>query len=351
VGAAIDYALQRGGTNANEVYAIIAQWANRKYGLNLTYEHFNGKGPEQIFQELRQVNEEYLGNGQGSPDGSADGGPDGRAEFHSAEGTPDGRAEFHSAPSEANLARPKSRSAPSQSGLARREFHSSPSEAGSALQREIDVALQKHDGDELVRWARQRFGSVMETNPLQLGGDLREQLQHCAYEMLRYELTQLERYVLLNTFDGAWKDHMYSMDLLRHSIGLRGYAEQDPKIAYKREGTRMFTEMLENIRERVTDLIFKVRIAGFGGGDYAEGAPVSVGPAPGGGSAYTGLTASKADATGAGYSAADQEAALRQQGEGGQPKTIRRETPRVGRNDPCPCGSGKKYKHCHGRGR
>jgi preprotein translocase subunit SecA len=147
---------------------------------------------------------------------------------------------------------------------------------------------------------------------------------------------------------------MYGMDLLRHSIGLRGYAEQDPKIAYKREGTRMFNEMLENIRERVTDLIFKVRIAGYGEAGYADsraaaGAPV--GPAAGG--AYAGASASKADATNVGFSsaAADQEAAMRQQGEGGRPQPIRRATPKVGRNEPCPCGSGKKYKHCCGKAR
>jgi preprotein translocase subunit SecA len=168
--------------------------------------------------------------------------------------------------------------------------------------------------------------------------------------MLRYELTQLERHVLLNTLDSVWKDHMYGMDLLRHSIGLRGYAEQDPKIAYKREGTRMFNEMLENVRERVTDLIFKVRIAPAAPGPAAGGAvPAAVGPGDGGGAAYAGATAQKADATGAGFSSADQEAAMRKQGEGGQAKTIRRETPKVGRNDPCPCGSGKKYKQCHGK--
>jgi preprotein translocase subunit SecA len=147
---------------------------------------------------------------------------------------------------------------------------------------------------------------------------------------------------------------MYSMDLLRHSIGLRGYAEQDPKIAYKREGTRMFNEMLEAIRERVTDLIFKVRIAGLAAGDYGEaGGAALTGPGPGGRGTYTGATAVKADATGAGFAAAseDQQAAMQQQGEGGVPQTIRRATPKVGRNEPCPCGSGKKYKHCHGRGR
>ncbi len=288
VAAVIDFALQRGGSNVNEIYARIAAWANRKYALGWTYEHLAGKGPEQIFQELRAINEDYLTNGR--------------------------------------------------------------------LDAEIDTALAQHSGEALLGWARLRFGAVLDSHPLKLDGDVREQLRECGYQMLRYELTQLERYVLLTTFDAQWKDHMYGMGLLRNSIGLRGYAEQDPKIAYKREGTRMFNEMQENIRERVTDLIFKVRLGGWGGEAYGgEGGAKST-PLPGatgGGTAYSGMTAAKADATGTGFAtaAADQEAAMRQQGEGGKPRTIRRETPKVGRNEPCPCGSGKKYKQCCGRGK
>jgi preprotein translocase subunit SecA len=284
--AAIDYALQRGGSNLNEVFNRIANWVRRKYGVSWTYEHFSGKNPEQIFRELRALNEDYLNNGR--------------------------------------------------------------------LDAEIDAALAAQQGDELAAWARGRFGTVLDSSPLDLAGDPREQLRHCAYEMLRYELTQVERYVLLTTFDAVWKDHMYAMDLLRHAIGLRGYAEQDPKIAYKREGTRMFNEMLANIRERVTDLIFKVRPAGAVAGGYAEGEagkPAPIASGPGGDGAYGGMTTVKADATGAGFAAAaaDQQAAMQQQGEG-KPQTIRREQPKVGRNEPCPCGSGKKYKQCHGKG-
>ncbi|MCK4343301.1 MAG: SEC-C domain-containing protein [Phycisphaerae bacterium] len=285
-GAVIEFALQRGGTNVNEVYKRIAGWVNRKHGLDWSYEHFNGMNPEQIFKELRALNEEYL--------------------------------------------------------------------TGDKLDDEIDQALQRHSGEDLLNWARERFGAVMVSNPIDPDGDAREQLQRCGYEMLRYELTQLERYVLLMTLDAVWKDHMYSMDLLRHSIGLRGYAEQDPKIAYKREGTRMFNEMLENNRERVTDLIFKVKIAGYGGESYGgedTGVPATIVAGRAGGEAYAGATTSKADATGAGFSAAteDQEAAMRQQG--AAPQTIRRQMPKVGRNAPCPCGSGKKYKQCCGKTR
>jgi len=278
VDAVISFALQTCGTNVNEFYRRVANWANRKYGFAWTYEHFAGKTPQEIFLELRSVNEDYLTNGR--------------------------------------------------------------------LDQEIDQALQRWQGQELLEWARQRFGSVLDSSPLDLGRELRPQLQRCAYEMLRYELTQLERYVVLSTLDAVWKDHMYAMDLLRHSIGLRGYAEQDPKIAYKREGTRMFQEMLSNCRERVTDLIFKVQLA------VRPDEQFEVAAAPSSGIAYANLQLLKADATGAGFSsaAADQAAAMRPGGDD-TPRTIRRETPKIGRNDPCPCGSGRKYKHCHGKQR
>jgi len=217
---------------------------------------------------------------------------------------------------------------------------------------EIEAALRQHEGESLVHWARERFGNVVETTPIVPGPEAREQLNRAAYEMLRYELTQLERMVLLTTFDAVWKDHMYSMDLLRHGIGLRGYAERDPKIEYKREGTRLFNELLSNIRERVTDLVFRVQVSmGPDEGLLGTGVPARTPDGGGAGVAYAGMTTQHADATNVGFSsaAADHEAAMQRQGEAGKVQTIRRAAPKVGRNDPCPCGSGKKYKHCHGK--
>ena len=96
--------------------------------------------------------------------------------------------------------------------------------------------------------------------------------------------------------------------------------------------------MWKSIRERVTDMIFKVS-HGQGGGGTEESRST------------TQLQARHDSATGAGFAGAseDQQAAMRAQGEGAKPVTIRREAPKVGRNDPCPCGSGKKYKQCCGR--
>ncbi|MDB5327194.1 MAG: preprotein translocase subunit SecA [Phycisphaerales bacterium] len=161
--------------------------------------------------------------------------------------------------------------------------------------------------------------------------------------ILRGELTQLEQYVLITIFDQAWKDHLYAMDVLKGSIGLQGFAEKDPKVAFKREGYKYFEQMLEGIRDKVTDLIFRVRVEG--------------GQEPVAKSNYT-VTAAQhqvSDAYGVADNIAETAAAV---GDNPTPdqadesaavtKTIVRETPKVGRNDPCPCGSGKKYKNCHG---
>jgi len=274
--AVVEFAVRTAGTNRVAACEQIAHWTNLKFRLGWTYEHFVDKEPQQIFEELCDLNRTWLQNGR--------------------------------------------------------------------LDNEVDEALKRmQDPEQIVAWARERFGRVVETVGLEPGPDLREQLKRCGYEMLRYELTQLERIVLLRTMDAAWKDHMYSMDLLRHSIGLRGYAERDPKIEFKREGTRMFNELLSNIRERVTDLIFKVGLGPEGfegfGGVGAAAAPAAA--------AVPQMTVSHADATGAGFRTAAE--GQQRQGEGARPRTIRREKPKIGRNDPCPCGSGKKYKHCCGK--
>ncbi len=118
------------------------------------------------------------------------------------------------------------------------------------------------------------------------------------------------------------------MDHLRDSIGLRGYAERDPKIEYTREGSRLFEEMLQAVQSRVTAMLFKVKLTS---GESAR-------------SVYN-IAQTRHDQMQMDYSQANDAQA-------GQPppvaKTIRKKTPKVGRNDPCPCGSGKKYKKCCG---
>ncbi len=184
-------------------------------------------------------------------------------------------------------------------------------------------------GDNLPPGPNQRFNLSLTPEEL-TAEDARETIAHRARQFLRDELTQLERYVLLQIYDSSWKDHLYAMDQLKGSVGLRGFAEKDPKLEYKREGYRMFQEMLSGIREKVTDMIFKARLEA---GQEMR-------------SVWNISNTMHAD-----YERfqAQQQAAQQPQGEAQVTKTIKLEKPKVGRNDPCPCGSGKKYKKCCGR--
>ena len=171
----------------------------------------------------------------------------------------------------------------------------------------------------------------------------RERIGELAHAFLRRELTELERTVLLQIYDVTWKDHLYAMDQLRDTIGLRGIAQRDPVIEYKREGSRLFDEFLKNLREKVTDVIFRMRIASAGdmrnvyeGQEELFDANESYGV--GESAAARELQAAPAEAPAP--EADDSEPPM---------DPIVNAGPRVGRNDPCPCGSGKKYKHCCGR--
>ncbi len=137
---------------------------------------------------------------------------------------------------------------------------------GDKLRNLVDQALARHDSDneQLAQWAQQRFLQPVTAEELtasQKDGDGRvDLLLDKGRRMLRAELTQLERFVLLQILDMAWKDHLYAMDQLKDSVGLRGYAERDPRIEYKREGAAQFSQMQQTVRDRVTDLIFRARL-------------------------------------------------------------------------------------------
>jgi preprotein translocase subunit SecA len=132
-------------------------------------------------------------------------------------------------------------------------------------------------------------------------------------------LRHLERVVMLQTVDNLWKDHLLSMDHLKEGIGLRGYAQQNPLLVYKKEGFELFQDLIGRIKEETLGILFRVQLA----------EPDSL-----------------------------QDMQQRQEqdlvfsgGEAQPPKkkpTVRQQK-KVGRNDPCPCGSGKKYKKCHGK--
>jgi len=138
-------------------------------------------------------------------------------------------------------------------------------------------------------------------------------------------LRHLEKLVLLETLDSLWKDHLLSMDHLKEGIGLRGYAQQNPLQEYKKEGFELFEEMMQQLETDVVEKVFTVQIARQEDVQRMEARrrpqPMQMVMAGGG---------------------APQQAQQR------KPEPARRTADKVGRNDPCPCGSGKKYKKCHG---
>jgi preprotein translocase subunit SecA len=160
--------------------------------------------------------------------------------------------------------------------------------------------------------------------------ELENQVAAAVEERFRPEMRRMERALLLQLLDTAWKDHLLAMDHLRSSVGLRGYAQVDPKVEYKREGMRIYEQMWNSVGERVTDLIFRI--------EQLDESFV--------GSTWTETAAVHAEAASAGEIAAQQQAAIEGTEVNHKPEPIRHRGQRVGRNDPCPCGSGKKFKNC-----
>ena len=152
--------------------------------------------------------------------------------------------------------------------------------------------------------------------------DLHKQVQQ-AYAQKEREIGSepmryLEKILLLQVIDHHWKDHLLGMDQLRDGIGLRGYGQKDPLIEYKREGFDMFAAMMDRIKTDALERLFHVHLAK---GETPPPAPAPILPPR--------ISLSRGDGPAA-------------------PHTAHRAQDKVGRNDPCPCGSGKKYKKCHG---
>ena len=156
------------------------------------------------------------------------------------------------------------------------------------------------------------------------------------------QMREVERMILLRVVDNRWMDHIDAMDQLKEGIGLRGIGQQDPAVAYAQEGFAMFDEMVADIREETVKFCYNVTVT-----TRTERRNVVSGR----------VSAAKEEYKD--EEAASQSSARRQGGnmpsaapkaeKTGKQETIRRDMPKVGRNDPCPCGSGKKYKNCCGR--
>jgi preprotein translocase subunit SecA len=143
-------------------------------------------------------------------------------------------------------------------------------------------------------------------------------------------LRRYEQYLYLQSIDQLWKDHLLQMDHLRQGIGMRGYGQRDPKQEYKKEGYEMFQRMTWNVRSGVVGNVLRLMPARQETAQEIEQKRVALG------------RKQRVIESHAAAGAADGEA------EKPKAETVTRAQPRVGRNDPCPCGSGKKYKKCHG---
>jgi preprotein translocase subunit SecA len=183
----------------------------------------------------------------------------------------------------------------------------------------------------------------------------------------RAVLGPIERNLMLQVVDSQWKDHLYSLDHLKDGIGLRGYGQRDPLVEYKKESFALFRAMQQRVEEEIVRYLWRVRpVFGTRGDAPGEAATVRNAPAPifspprasqiqeNRPTAASALSAPPRAATArgsAGYGGAATAAPplpARVGGDDAGVRTVRREEPKVGRNDPCPCGSGKKYKKCHG---
>jgi preprotein translocase subunit SecA len=188
------------------------------------------------------------------------------------------------------------------------------------------------------------------------------------------QMREIERWILLRVIDEKWRDHLYEIDQLRAGIGLRAYGQKDPLLEYKREAFEMFEELMGNIDADTVRYLFRVmparpaqapapakaEAAAATKGSEDGGAPATSAPAP-----RRAPEPAEAVVVGGGL-AARPVGALRENKPGPSvvggprasappvaeavPQTFVRDQPKVGRNDPCPCGSGKKYKKCHGAG-
>ncbi|ODU08774.1 MAG: preprotein translocase subunit SecA [Rubrivivax sp. SCN 71-131] len=144
------------------------------------------------------------------------------------------------------------------------------------------------------------------------------------------QFTPFMRMVLLQTMDNHWREHLAALDYLRQGIHLRGYAQQNPKQEYKREAFELFSRLLDIVKLEVTRVLMLVRVQTQ---EQAAEAAEAIEQQAGQLSNVT-------------YTHPNEDGSVSQESD---PATLAQAVPKVGRNDPCPCGSGKKYKHCHGR--
>ena len=219
-----------------------------------------------------------------------------------------------------------------------------------------DKQADEWELDALLRWSNQAFPIGL--RPEHVSDKTRDEVLQVILDKVTraYEakaanenvesLKAIERLIVLNALDRLWQEHLYNMDQLRNGIGLRAYGQKDPLVEYKTEAFAMFEEMMDNVKNEIANNVFRSASSLAAFENFLRALPTQLsGPDLSTGSAYK------------------QPSPTAQQGapapNGGQDVVgeaidkatmpIKREVPKVGRNEPCPCGSGKKYKNCCGK--
>jgi preprotein translocase subunit SecA len=198
----------------------------------------------------------------------------------------------------------------------------------------LDVDLKEYYGVEPGRFdfSGRTREEVRETIVSELRGAYEKKEKLLGPETMRLH----ERFVMLQVVDQQWKDHLLAIDHLKEGIGLRGYGQRDPLVEYKKESFELFTLMKERIEDQTVQYLFRLQPVVR---SIEEEPPIAVGEAR---QRPVGLPSRRNPQTNYSYGAAASG------GQDAKVETVHRQAPKVGRNDPCPCGSGKKYKKCHG---
>ncbi|MFW5729058.1 MAG: SEC-C metal-binding domain-containing protein, partial [Spirochaetota bacterium] len=168
--------------------------------------------------------------------------------------------------------------------------------------------------------------------------DLRRDIREKEEAAGSAELNRAIRHEYLRNIDARWQDHLENLEALREAVYLRSYAQKNPLLEYKLEGFQIFDELIYNIRSTIARKLFAVKAESFRDRSRVVGPASSAQASPG---SMQMIGGGAGGDRGSGGGAATATAPRR--------TTVQRSVPKVGRNDPCPCGSGKKYKHCHGR--
>src|SRR4051794_3102682 len=229
-----------------------------------------------------------------------------------------------------------------------------------------DTDPEEWDLDAMTKAVSEIFGfDEQEAESLDFAGSTPDQMTDAIWKLAlaKYEkkeallddpsvLHHVERDIMLQVVDAQWKDHLYSLDHLKEGIGLRGYGQRDPLVEYKKESFALFEAMRERIDEEIVRYLWRL-MPMVGGAE--PGVPPSPRPAPRrpspmtlSGPATAAASPFGAIRSGGGATAVAEPPRPARSGGDDVVRQGRRDEPKVGRNDPCPCGSGKKYKKCHG---